>query len=148
MESTTINNDINATKEVRELFNEHRSILNHEERNRIREKLYNVLKEGSLTNKQKNSLKNFKKYLKKYSKRFRKYNTTYNLDYLFNEFDEPTINNNINAIKEARELFNELKSNYSHEEIKKIRKKFYEKEAVYNFVKEKKQKVSLTNTQN
>ena len=61
MESTTINNDIDAIKEVRELFNEHRSNLNCEERNRIREKLYNFLKEDSLTNKQKNSLKNLKK---------------------------------------------------------------------------------------
>ena len=58
-----------------------------------------------------------------------------------------TINNNINAIKEVRELFNELKSNYSHEEIKQIRKKLYKKEAVYNFLKEKEQKGSLTNTQ-
>ena len=66
MKSTTINNDINAIKEVRELFNERRSSLNREERNRIREKLYNFSKEDSLTNKQKNSLKNFKKYLKKY----------------------------------------------------------------------------------
>ena len=36
MESTTVNHNINAIKEVRELFNERRSILNHEERNRIR----------------------------------------------------------------------------------------------------------------
>ena len=63
------------------------------------EKNYNFLKEGSLTNKQKNSLKNFKKYFKKYSKRFQKYNTTYDLDYLFNELNEPTINNNINAVR-------------------------------------------------
>ena len=34
-----------------------------------------------------------------------------------------TTNNDINAIKEVREVFNELKSNYSHEEIKEIRKK-------------------------
>ena len=93
MESTTINNDINAIKEVRELFNERKSNFIGEERNRIREKfykkeaVYNFLKEkeqkGSLTNKQKNVLKNIdkyiknlKKYLTKYSKRFRKYNTT------------------------------------------------------------------------
>ena len=30
----------------------------------------------------------------------------------------PTIYNNINSIKEARELFNELRSNLSHEETK------------------------------
>ena len=40
MESTTINNDMNAIKEVRELFNELRSNLRHEERHDIREKLY------------------------------------------------------------------------------------------------------------
>ena len=122
MESTIINNDITAITEVRELFNERRSSLNREERNRIREKLYNLSKEDSLTNKQKNSLKNFKKYLKKYSKTFRKYNATCNLDCLFNELNEPTLNNDINVTKEARELFNELKSNYFHEKIKKIRK--------------------------
>ena len=38
MEST-ISNDINATKEVRELFNERRSNLSCEETKRIREKL-------------------------------------------------------------------------------------------------------------
>ena len=59
MKSTTINNDINAIKEVRELFNERRSSLNCKQRNRIREKLYNFSKEDILTNKQKNSLKNF-----------------------------------------------------------------------------------------
>ena len=47
-------------------------------------------------------------------------------------------NNNINAIKEVRELFNEVRSNLSHEETKRISKKLYRKEAVYNFLKEKK----------
>ena len=47
--------------------------------------------------------------------------------------ESSTINNGINAIKEVRKLFNELKSNYSHEEIKEIREKLYKKEAVYNF---------------
>ena len=61
--------------------------------------------------------------------------------------ESPTINNGINAIKEVRKLFNELKSNYSHEEIKEIREKLYKKKAVYNFLKEKEQKGSLTNTQ-
>ena len=138
------NNDINAIEEVRELFNERRSILNHEETKRIREKLYNFLNEGSLTNEQKNSLKNFKKYLKKYSKRFRKYNTTYDLDYLFNELNEPTKIDQ-KSIKEARDLFNETRSNLSHEETKRIRKKLYKKEPKYNFLKEKEQKDSLTN---
>ena len=37
---------------------------------------------------------------------------------------EPTTsNNNINAIKEARKLLNEIRSNISHEEINRIRKK-------------------------
>ena len=38
MESTTISNNINTIKEVRELFNERRSSLNHEKINRIRKK--------------------------------------------------------------------------------------------------------------
>ena len=38
-----------------------------------------------------------------------------------------TTNNTINAIKEARELFNELRTNISHEETKRIRKKLYKK---------------------
>ena len=41
-----------------------------------------------------------------------------------------TINNDINAIKEVRELFNELRSQLSREETKKIRKKLRRKEAV------------------
>ena len=47
-------------------------------------------------------------------------------------------------IKEVRELFNELGNNLSREEINRIRKKLYKKEAVYNFLKEKD---SLTNKQ-
>ena len=45
-----------------------------------------------------------------------------------------TSNNVIKAIKEVGELFNELKSNYSHshKETKKIRKKLHKKETVYN----------------
>ena len=55
---------------------------------------------------------------------------------------EPTTSNNgINAIKEARELFNELRSNLFHEETKRIRKKLHKKETVYNFLKEKSKKV-------
>ena len=165
MKSSITNNSINVIKEVRELFNERRSNLSREERNRIREKLckkeviYNFLKEkeqeGSLTNKQNNVLKNIDKYfmnlkiyLKKYLRRFRKYDTTYDLDYLFNELNEPTeikSNNGINEIKEAREFFIELKSNLFHEETKRIRKKLHKKEADYNFLKEKEQEDSLTN---
>ena len=46
-----------------------------------------------------------------------------------------TINN---AIKEVRELFNELRSNFSREETNRIRYKLYKKEAIYNFLKSKK----------
>ena len=45
-----------------------------------------------------------------------------------------TINN---VIKEVRELFNELRSNLSREEINRIRKELCKKEAIYNFLKEK-----------
>ena len=55
--------------------------------------------------------------------------------------ESTTINN---AIKEVRELFNELRNNLSREETKRIRKELYKKEAVYNFLKEKD---SLTNKQ-
>ena len=59
---------------------------------------------------------------------------------------EPTTSNNrINAIKEARELFNEFRINLSRDEAKRIRKNFYKKEVIYNFLKEKEQEGSLTN---
>ena len=54
-----------------------------------------------------------------------------------------TTNNDINVIKEARKLFNEVKSNLSREETKRIRKKLHRIEAVYNVLKEKEQKGSL-----
>ena len=103
MESTTINNSINAIKDVRKLFNDVRNNLSNEETKRIRKELYkkevvyNFLKEkeqeGSLTNKQKNVLKNIGRYLKKLNndlKKLQKYqdNITYGLDYLFNEVNE------------------------------------------------------------
>ena len=56
--------------------------------------------------------------------------------------ESTTINN---AIKEVRELFNELRSNLSYEEKKSIRKELYKKEVVYNFLKGKEQEGSLTN---
>ena len=96
MESRTTNNDINAIKEVRELFNELRSNLSCEEINRFRKELYkketvsNILNEkDSLTNKQKNKLKNINRHIKKFKKYLEKlqkyqYNITYGLDYLFN----------------------------------------------------------------
>ena len=57
-----------------------------------------------------------------------------------------TTNNDINVIKEVRELFNELRS----KETKKIRNGLYKKETVYNFLKEKdrltdKEKIVLKN---
>ena len=48
--------------------------------------------------------------------------------------ESTTINN---QIKEIRELFNEIRSNLSCEEINRIREKLYRKEVVYNFLKEK-----------
>ena len=54
-------------------------------------------------------------------------------------------NNAINAIKEVRKLLNDTRSNLSREETKRTRKKLYRKETVYNFLREKEQKGSLTN---
>ena len=45
----------------------------------------------------------------------------------------------------TRQLFNELRSNFSRREINRIRKKLNKKEPVYNFSKKKEQKSSLTN---
>ena len=58
-----------------------------------------------------------------------------------------TINN---PIKEVREFFNEIRGSLACEEINRIRKKLYKKEAVYNFLKEKdgltdKEKIVLKN---
>ena len=59
---------------------------------------------------------------------------------------EPTSQNNgINAIKDAKKLLNECRSNLSHKEIKEIRRKLNKKEVVYNFLKEKEGKGRLTN---
>ena len=59
---------------------------------------------------------------------------------------EPTTtNNDINAIKEVRELFNKLKSNFSRKELTEIREKLRKKEVVYNFLKKKEHEDSLTN---
>ena len=59
----------------------------------------------------------------------------------------PASNNNINAIEDVRKLFNELSSNLSSKETKRIRKKLYEMEAASNFFKEKEQDGTLTNRQ-
>ena len=73
MKPTSQNNSINVIKDIRKLFNELRSNLSREERNRIRKKLdkkeyiYNFLKkkeqEGSLTNIQRRVLRNIERYL-------------------------------------------------------------------------------------
>ena len=42
-----------------------------------------------------------------------------------------------NQIKEVRELFNEIRSNLSREEINENRNKLYRKEVVYNYLKGK-----------
>ena len=65
--------------------------------------------------------------------------------------DSKTTNNIINKLKEVRELFNEVRSNLSREETKRIRNKLYKKESIYNFLKEKntltdKEKIVLKNT--
>ena len=56
-------------------------------------------------------------------------------------------NNNIKTIKDVRKLFNNVRNNLFNEETKRIRKKLYKKEAVYNFLKEKEQEGSLINKQ-
>ena len=158
MKSLTSNNSINAIKDVRKLLNELRSNFSREETKRIRKKLriieavHNVLKEkeqkSCLTSRQKNMLwnderylKNISKHLKNLKKHFKKYQ--YGLDYLFNE--PTTLNNDINAFKEARKLFNERRSNLLLKETNEIRKKLHKKEAVYNLLKDKEQKDCLTN---
>ena len=57
---------------------------------------------------------------------------------------KPTRQDNvINNIKEARKLFNEVRSNLPREETKRIRYKLRKKKTVYNSLK-KEQKGSLT----
>ena len=56
-------------------------------------------------------------------------------------------NNNIKAINNVRTLLNEHKSNLSRKETNEIRKKLYKKEAAHNFLKEKEQNDSLTNSE-
>ena len=46
-------------------------------------------------------------------------------------------NNDINAIQETRQLFNELRSNLSCEEINKIREKLYKNENDFNSLRKK-----------
>ena len=140
MDPARQNNSINAINDIRMLLNELRNNHFREETKRIRKKLrrieavYNVLKEkeqkGSLTIRKKNMLwndegylKNISGHLKNLKKHFKKYQ--YGLHYLLNEHDEEdcTSNNDINAIKDARKFFNEIRNNLSREEINRIRKK-------------------------
>ena len=82
-------------------------------------------------------LKNLKKHLKKIQK------YQYGIDYLFNltHIEEGHIlNNDISATKDAGQLLNEYRSNLSHEETKRIRKKLRRIEAVNIVLKEKEQK--------
>ena len=71
----------------------------------------------------------------------------YNFFYVIETMESTTINN---ALKEGRELFNEIRGSLSREEINRIRKELHKKEAVYNFLKEKndltdKEKIVLKN---
>ena len=59
--------------------------------------------------------------------------------------ESTTTNNSIHVFKEARNLFNEFRSNLLRKETNQIRKKLYKKETVYNFLKEEEQKGSSTN---
>ena len=84
--------------------------------------------------------KNIAKHLKNLKKHFKKLQKyQYGIDYLFNEHNEEdyTPNNDVNAFKEARKLLNERRSNFLRKETKRIRKKLYRIEAVYNVLKEK-----------
>ena len=57
---------------------------------------------------------------------------------------KPTKNDLIEAIKEVRKRFNELRNNFSRAETKRIREKFHKMEVVYNILKAKEQKDGLT----
>ena len=137
MEHPASNNNINAIKDVRKLFNELRSNLSSKETKRIRKRLYkkeaasHFLKEkeqdGTLTNRQKNVIKNIARYIKNISMHLKNYGkhlskkqkNQYGLDYLFNEDNEK----HINAFKDARDLLNERRSNLLLKERNEIRKK-------------------------
>ena len=92
-------------------------------------------------------LKNIITHLNNLKKHFKKYQ--YGIDYLFNGHNEEEYitNNDITAFQEVRKLFNERRSNFLLKETKRIRKKLYIKEAVYNFLKGKEQNGSLTNSE-
>ena len=54
------------------------------------------------------------------------------------------INDSNTEIGETKKLFNNLRNNFSREEIKNHREKIYKKEQVYNHLKEIEQKDGLT----
>ena len=129
------------------------------EKNSIKKKLPVIFflkkeQECSLTNRQNNVIKNIDKYLKNISKHLKNLKKhfkkskryQYDTDYSFNEEDYTT-NSDINAFQEARMLLNERRSNLFCKETNEIRKKLYKKEVVYNFLKEKEQNDSLTNSE-
>ena len=53
----------------------------------------------------------------------------------------PISNNSINAIKDVRKLFNELRSNLSTKETKRIRKKTIKRKPLVIFLKQKRKVV-------
>ena len=59
----------------------------------------------------------------------------------------PTATGNITAIKKARKLFDDVRSNLSNKEKKVIRRKLYKKEAARHFFKEKENDGTLTDRQ-
>ena len=59
----------------------------------------------------------------------------------------PTATENITAIKEARKLFDDVRSNLSNNEKKVIRRKLYKKQAASHFFKERENDGTLTDRQ-
>ena len=57
---------------------------------------------------------------------------------------ELTKNKVIKEIKETEKIFNELRNNFSREQINNTREKFRKKESVYKYLKEIEQKNNLT----
>ena len=86
-------------------------------------------------------LKNISKHLKNLKKHFKK--TQYDIDYLFNE--PVTSNDAINEFKNARKILNKIRNNLLLEETRRVRKRLHNKETIYNVLKDKEQKGSLTN---
>ena len=59
----------------------------------------------------------------------------------------PTATENITAIKEARKLFDDVRSNLSNNEKKVIRRKLYKKKTASHFFKERENDGTLTDRQ-